>query len=235
MAPQNTGRRHRRFHHARDSGAIAKLRDLLPADAYAKFDLVWFDPSKEKRDRLLEQASELVGSVARLEFLEEDLESVRGADNLEAALARLEYYVEHYYTLGYAFLERVRRVLETVAGMPNREAISQSGEKLLRMLEEDSRVRNILTHEQLPQLCFFVGDWADGRIGDWVGNAADALLDLKRTPAVHAKLERVVRGALSRFIRSYTEKLEALQRQVDEFSDALFDYADAADPSTAAR
>ena len=46
-------RRHRRSHHAGDSGAMAELTNLLPADANARFD----DPSKEKRERLMEQAS----------------------------------------------------------------------------------------------------------------------------------------------------------------------------------
>jgi hypothetical protein len=173
---------------------------------------------------------QVAGSMHRLFFLREELESAEQDHELERALDRLAYHLENYFIRIYELRERAFGLLGAVirdeslvkkvrhpASRPEALSLLRGTapslvdplERLLAAIHHDVDMRNTHTHNYYLSLGLSTGyDVFDPK---------DALLDVSRDRQEKARLENILRAEIKRLVEEYTDKMHGVADLVKEF------------------
>ncbi|MBN2287567.1 MAG: hypothetical protein JXI43_14030 [Tissierellales bacterium] len=166
---------------------------------------------------------QLCGSMHRLTFIRDELESIKRISDIDLALRRLAYHMENYLIKIYELRERASKLLAAYSGYKEnpgklkgrktREKIvrslsaiddktSQSYLKLLSIIDDDIDLRNQNTHDTFLSLGFSTGyDIYDPH---------DALLDLEHRPKTYGDFKKRLRLDIRETVRQYDVKISEI-------------------------
>jgi hypothetical protein len=152
---------------------------------------------------------------------------------MESALAQLGYHLENYFVRVYELRERVFGYLtattkdsESIKALKNKRRRQASLialgkrvpnmieplDRLLKLLNDEIKVRNTHTHEQFLNIVLDTGqDIFDPR---------DALLDLEKDPSARRKLEKFLKVEVRRLSDLYADKVRSIYEATWNFLQA---------------
>ncbi len=181
----------------------------------------WYETNPNTKTA--EYWGQLVGSVHRLKFIAEELESLYNKQDINTTLNHLEYHIENYLVRIYELRDRLFSLVTAITGdkktvdnlrhldkrpdalialQAKDKKITQLLDELLVILDEDVHLRNFHTHNLFLKLGFWDGyDIYDPQ---------DALIDMQSNPEAKRRFEINLWQAIRCAIECYQAKIDKI-------------------------
>lgn len=200
--------------------------DTPDTEPELRLDFYWYEVKPEEEANV--HSGELAGGISRLASIRDELESLRTKRNVEKALELLQSQFEGYLFCAYTIREHAIALLALRANQPHKKGqikkqktrdktmsdlrlacpeLTTAVDNLLRLLDGDVGLRNILTHEQSLGLGLFTSSGAYDPI--------DVLSDLSIEPSRCKEFERLLRREIKKTSQHYAEKVQVLLEAVE--------------------